>query len=72
MNLRAYIDGRGRGACAELAAQLGVTRNTISRYLSGAFSPSLERRRQIFAITNGAVTDWNLRDDAPRSKRSDR
>ncbi|NVJ70102.1 MAG: LacI family DNA-binding transcriptional regulator [Alphaproteobacteria bacterium] len=57
-----------RGRITELAKQLGVSKSTVSRALSGSTQVSQETRRKIIAFLNQGNEPGNERDTAPTSK----
>jgi transcriptional regulator with XRE-family HTH domain len=52
--LRAYLQDAPRGTAAALAKELGVTRNRISKWISGQVRPGLEHGLQLQEILSKA------------------
>lgn len=63
MDLRAYIDGLGRGGATELAKQLEVSISYLSQLAAGTTPRSPERCVQIEQVTDGKVSRQDLRPD---------
>lgn len=55
MNLKSYLAAKGRTP-ASFSAEVGVTVQTLYRYLSGERFPTPENLRRIREATGGAVT----------------
>lgn len=60
MNLRDYLDHRGRGSGVALARALGVKPVMVSLWASGARPIPFERCVDIERATDGAVRRWDL------------
>ncbi len=63
MTLKEYFAGRPRGAKAQMAEQLGISRTWLSLVISGRETCSAEMAAAIHKLTNGAVSREDLRPD---------
>lgn len=63
MQLREYLDTRGRGCAAALARTLGVNPVMVSQWAAGLKLPGPERCPAIEAFTGSMVPRWELRPD---------
>lgn len=61
MQLRDYLNQRGRGAGCAIARALGVKPVMVSQWASGAKRIPFERCTAIEAATEGVVRRWDLR-----------
>jgi DNA-binding transcriptional regulator YdaS (Cro superfamily) len=63
MTLQNYFKGRKRGAKAEMAEKLGISRTWMSQLISNRMVCSPELAVEIERLTNGDVTRKDLRPD---------
>lgn len=56
MTLRDYLEGPPKQSYAEFARLIGVSRQTVQRYLTGERTPNLHTMGRIEAATEGRVT----------------
>jgi DNA-binding transcriptional regulator YdaS (Cro superfamily) len=63
MTLTEYFADRPRGAKAQMAEQLGISRTWLSLVISGRETCSAEMAAAIHKLTNGAVSREDLRPD---------
>lgn len=59
MDLRTYTSSTA-GAASAMAAELGVTRTSVSEWASGRKRPAPERCVEIEQATSGSVMRWDL------------
>ena len=64
MKLRDWMDGRKLSQPA-LAAKLGVTQATVSRYASGDLTPSLAVIQRLDELSDGEVSFVDFLPDRP-------
>jgi DNA-binding transcriptional regulator YdaS (Cro superfamily) len=63
MTLTEYFADRPRGAKAQMAEQLGISRTWLSLVISGRETCSAEMAAAIHKLTDGAVSREDLRPD---------
>lgn len=63
MDLQEYLNAKENRSMVKVATLLGVSRQMVYNYASGANEPSLKIARRIQEVTKGQVTldDWPVR-----------
>lgn len=63
MTLKEYFEGKRRGAKADFALKIGITRTWLSLIISGRHLPSANLTIEIHRATRGQVSREDLRPD---------